>query len=77
MEYKREYEPCIFINDEVGSNEGEKERTGEHGLLEKGEKVTDLGKVAIQIGPVSRSGVEPVGDKFLESRPTVTFLKLC
>lgn len=44
MEFKRDYESCIFISDEMVNTESENEKTNENILLEKGEKVTDLGE---------------------------------
>ena len=44
MEYAKECEPSIFISDEVVNNDQENEKVNERSLLEKGEKVTDLGK---------------------------------
>ena len=52
MEFKKEYECCNFINDEVIISDSENEKVGESCLLEKGEKVTDLGKVKDNIGQI-------------------------
>ena len=45
MEFKKEYACCNFINDEVIISDPEDEKVSESCLLEKGEKVTDLGEV--------------------------------
>lgn len=51
MEFKKEYECCNFINDEVIISDSENEKVSESCLLEKGEKVTDLDlQLAAEIG---------------------------